>query len=149
MNQNIINVITIFASSDELCSQEPDESRNKSKLLVVSIVIMLILYTMLLLLLISNTRHITRKSKYKNFHLSFFYIMAYAIITLRIIFFGAILEFVIHQLDNGNNTLAVPSLINTIDSIATYAELILGIQQMCSMIELYLMLRFSFLYQIN
>ena len=146
MNQNIISVITILASSNEQCSEDPDESKNKSKLLVVSIVIMLILYTLLLLLLISNTRHITRKSKYKNFHLSFFYIMAYAIITLRIIFFGSILEFVIHQLDIGDNTLAVPRLINTIDSIATYAELILGIQQMCSMIELYLMLRFSFLY---
>ena len=146
MNQSIINVITILASSEVQCSDDSDESKNKSYLLIVSIIIMLILYTLLLLLLISNTRHITRKSKYKNFHLSFFYIMAYAIITLRIIFFGTILEFVIHQLDIGNNTLEVPRLINTIDSIATYAELILGIQQMCSMIELYLMLRFSFLY---
>ena len=149
MNQNILDVITILASSEVQCSDDSDESKNKSYLLIVSIIIMLILYTLLLLLLISNTRHITRKSKYKNFHLSFFYIMAYAIITLRIIFFGTILEFVIHQLDIGNNTLEVPRLINTIDSIATYAELILGIQQMCSMIELYLMLRFSFLYQIN
>ena len=105
MNQNIINVITILASSDEQCSEKPDESKNKSKLLVVSIIIMLILYTVLLLLLISNTRHITRKGKYKNFHLSFFYIMAYAIISLRIIFFGAILEFITHQLDIRDNSL--------------------------------------------
>ena len=105
MNLNTINVITILASSELQCNDDSDESKNKSYLLIVSIIIMLILYTVLLLLLISNTRHITRKGKYKNFHLSFFYIMAYAIISLRIIFFGAILEFIIHQLDIGDNTL--------------------------------------------
>ena len=79
--------------------------KTRHQTIIVSIIIMLILYTVLLLLLISNTRHITRKGKYKNFHLSFFYIMAYAIISLRIIFFGAILEFIIHQLDIGDNSL--------------------------------------------
>ena len=113
---------------------------------MASIGVILIFYSVLLLLLISNTRHIIQKQKYKNFHLSFFYIMTYLIITLRVIFFGLILEFILYHLDKRVDEKVYP-LVNTIDSIATYAELILGFQQMCSMIELYLMLRFSVLYK--
>ena len=74
--------------------------------------------------------------------------MTYVIITLRVIFFGMISEFVIYHLDKKVDEKVYPQ-VNTIDSIATYAELILGFQQMCSMIELYLMLRFSVLFKAN
>ena len=68
-----------------------------------------------------------KKEKYKNFHLTFFYIMTYAIIILRMMFFGTTVEFILYQLDKHDDEDVYP-LVNIIDSIATYAELILGFQ---------------------
>ena len=147
-HDNPASVITSLAVADgKSCSLE-DEDRNTSKIIIASIGAMLIIYILLLLFLTNNVRHIVKTEKYKNFHMTFFYLMAYAIIMARILFFGAIVEFIMYQLDSDRG-IQVPTLINTIDSIATYTELILGFQQMCSMIELYLMLRFSTLYKIN
>ena len=42
-------------------------------------------------------------------------------------FFGTTVEFILYQLDKHDNEDVYP-LVNTIDSIATYAELILGFQ---------------------
>ena len=93
--------------------------------MIGSIAAMLIMYVLLLLLLTNNMRHIIKTEKYKNFHMTFFYLMAYVIILARIFFFGTIVEFVMFQLDSKEG-LQVPILINTIDSIATYTELVLG-----------------------
>ena len=50
--------------------------------------------------------------------------------------------------DAKNQSLDPPETIDTIDNFATYTELILGIQQLNSMVELNLMLQYSRLYKV-
>ena len=112
-------------NEDQVCKLE-DENKNKWELLVVSITIMLVIYVLLLFLLCYNViQYVIRQKRYKVFHLTFFYIMSFAIVSLRIIFFSLILEFLFVA---KGKALYPPNDIGYIDNFATYTELILGIQ---------------------
>ena len=74
-----------------------------------------------------------------------FYLLSFSIIILRIAFFSLIVNFL---QDAEGKALIPPNAIGNIDNFATYTELLLGIQQLSSMIELNLMLRYSSFYKV-
>ena len=67
-----------------------------------------------------------------------FYCLSFVIIVMRLFFFSFIFSAALSS-DRARN-LADMKTQNTIDQIATYLELMLGLQQLFQMIELYLKL---------
>ena len=59
--------------------------------------IMLFFYGLLFLVAVHNTvRYVLWEKRYQNFHISFFYVLVYLIILLRVIWLSAILNVVNH-----------------------------------------------------
>ena len=141
--------ITFFDLQSPLtCTDDPnDQPQNKVTLLVVQIGVILFFYLVLLLILCYNLyAFIIGQKRYKVFHLSFFYALAFIILVSRIVFFAIILEFLSQQNPPCTD---VPYRIDIVDSFAIFFELALGIQQLFSIIELNLMLQYSWLYKTN
>ena len=65
---------------------------------------------------------------YKNFHLTYFYCMVYIVILLRIAWYILILVAIRDWDGSWVSQWGVDSGISRIDFIATYAELLIGIQ---------------------
>ena len=130
------------------CTADPnDQPQNKVTLLVVQIGIILFFYLVLLLILCYNLyAFIIGQKRYKVFHLSFFYTLSFIILVSRIVFFAIILDFLSMQQPP---CIKVPAKIDIVDSLAIFFELGLGIQQLFSIIELNLMLQYSWLYKTN
>ena len=114
--------------------------------MICQISLLLVLYGFLLLVLCYNIlKYIYGQKRYNVFHLSYFYILSVLIVTGRIAFFTWILVFLFSTDVRGEDD--VPKEIGTLDNFLTYFELSLGIQQLFSMVELQLMLRYSCLFK--
>ena len=136
-----------FTTPDNLTCTAEDEEKNEVLLLQVSIGAMVSIYVLLLSLLIHNVvQYVIRQGRYKTFHISFFYLLSFAVLSLRIVFFSMAGKFL------GEHTAGVVNEpgqnLDNVDNFATYTEMILGTQQLCSMIELNLMIRWSTLYKV-
>ena len=109
---------------------------------------MFVMYTLLIVAATHNTvRFVLRDYRFRNPHIAMFYVLVYLVCILRIIWMILILM-ALEAVPHENNDQA-DGIFYT-DIIATYLELLIGIQQIVSMIELYLMIkRTSFLVRIE
>ena len=132
--------------TDTITCTFDDEKQNSRELLVVSIIIMLSIYALLSAILLYNLyNYLIKQERYKTFHIIFFYFLSFAVIILRVAFFSLTLRFLYQVKDKAVDP---PVATDNIDNFATYFELILGMQQLCSMVELNLMIKFSSLYKV-
>ena len=69
-------------------------------------------------------KYVIKQKRYKTFHITFFYVLSFTVITLRATFFSMVLKFLIQVNDE---ELLPPGKIEDVDNFTTYFELILGI----------------------
>lgn len=102
-------------------------------------------YAGLLGVLLHNIiRFVYMQRRYRFFHIAYFYMLVTLIVLMRVIWFAFIL--IITTKDQlGELSIEQQQAIFLADVMATYLELLLGIQQACSMFELFLMIRKSVL----
>ena len=108
--------------------------------------IMLVFYAILVICALHNTvRFVLCEGRYRNFHISFFYALVFAICICRVTWLCLILKVV-----TGYSSLEPPfnasvgaesQAIFSLDVAATQLELLTGFQQSFSMYELYLMVK--------
>ena len=139
--------ITLFECRNHtVCTDDTTGKKNDVSLLIVEIAIILFFYLLQLLFLCYNTyAFLINQMRYKIFHLTFFYALSFIIVFCRIVFFALILKF-LSQHTEGED---VPQEIDIIDNFAIFFELALGIQQFFSIVELRLMLYYSWLFKTN
>lgn len=78
----------------------------------------------------------------KCLHIAYFYILTILIVALRLVWFSMILYVTCNYVDN----YSLRDPIFKVDVAATYLELLLGIQQVSQMFELYLMIKTSMMH---
>ena len=101
---------------------------------------MFVMYAILFAAAVHNTvRFLSQGERYKNFHITYFYVLVYLVIILRIVWLSFILDAISMYPDSSEKY--NPHSIFELDVIATYLELLIGIQQTGSMFELYLMIK--------
>ena len=108
----------------------PDESETRTVLLVAIIFIM-VDYTALLGYLLHNMiMYVVGQSRFKIFHISLFYVLAFVIIVLRLGVFITLFVYLLDlHVDEFSHTIEEPpAFAGKLDSIAVYFELILGMQ---------------------
>ena len=95
----------------------------------ICIVVMWISYFLLFCVLFYNTRRfLIKQLRYKFFHIVIFYVLAYFILVLRILFFGAIwLNVNAVENDKCKEETKTLNEVGVIDKLATYLELTLGV----------------------
>ena len=86
-------------------------------------------------------RFVIKQRRYKFFHIVYFYILVALIILTRVVWFA----FMLQDVEAGSKFKKADAEIGISDCLATYLELLLGIQQVSSMYELYLMIKTSIL----
>ena len=116
---------------------------------------MIILYGFLLFVATYNTYcFVFGSNRYQNFHITYFYVLVYLVVILRLLWLSLILyvidnnsSYLTFEIDSDGKTInelvsgAMKSAIYYADVVATYLELLIGIQQISSMFELYLMIK--------
>ena len=139
---------TCTANELKYCTRNPVITKPKARRAFgTCIVIMLLLYAILYAAIIHNTiRYVIMQKRYV-FHISYFYAVVIATITLRMCFFFSLLLFLINDADEAKSFTAMPNYIFYLDTYATYTSLILGLQWLCSMSELSTMISLSKLIQ--
>lgn len=101
---------------------------------------MLVLYFLIIVGAGHNIyRYVFKQQRYKSLHICYFYVLVVLIIFFRISWFSEIL-FRIKQNEKMSTFSALDKAIFYTDVIATYLEMLLVIQQVSSMYELYLMI---------
>ena len=149
MGLPFVDITFLECQSRLACSEDFQEETKKNDitLLVGSIAAVVALYLGQLWILCYNIHsYIVGQKRYKVFHLSFFYLLAFTIVVSRLVFFTVILHFLY---DVKGATVPPPHYIDHLDNFATYFELSLGIQQLFSIVELHLMLQYSCLFRTN
>ncbi len=118
-----------YTSNDqqETNYQDPSEV---NKILEISCPIMLVMYLILLSAVVYNTfRFVYKDDKYKNFYISYFYLLVYIIVAARMTWL-VLLIWVASHYEDGQSKVEnkhVAASIFYIDIVATYAELLTGI----------------------
>ena len=114
--------------------------QTKDKALEITVPIMLVFYVVLLSALLHNSiRFIFLKAQLRNLHVYYFYILVFVTVILRIIFMILILQVAIYEsCEKWDHYSDIKKAIEIIDRLATYGELLIGVQQASSMTELYL-----------
>ena len=133
-----VDITTLFSGTSS-CVDEAHKGHSctEHRVMFISIIVMLTLYGLLFIGVIFNIyRYVIRQQRFKTFHIVSFYVLTSIIIILRSIFF-AILDYRVTKEEESLFTKNIMDL----DNFATYCELTLGVQQLCSMAELYCLIR--------
>ena len=108
---------------------------------------MIVLYATMFSIAVHNTtRFVLKDARGKNFHITYFYVMVYLIIIIRVTWLSLILNTVLNYASN-HPTLeemaddGESKSIFFLDLMATYMEMLCGLQQFISMFELYQMIK--------
>ena len=106
---------------------------------------MIFLYVVLMAAAIHNiVQFVYKQRRYRFFHIVYFYILLPLIIVMRMVWFAMILSLTYKYINATNHEFeTIKENIFIFDVSATYLELLLGIQQVSSMFELYLMISVS------
>ena len=101
-------------------------------------------YFVLFMLLSYNTvKFMIKQRRYLYYQLTCFYVLAFLIVIFRVAFFSFVL-YIVHFNEESTSPEVTQRLQNTVsslDMVATYLELALGIQQCNSMMDLLLKLK--------
>ena len=109
-----------------------------------SIGIMFGLFFLLFMLLVYNiVQYVIRQRRYKIFHIMWFYIFAMTVVVLRCLCYIMLIKYLITLQNAEGPTKHVTHNIDVIDNFAAFFELILGVQQLCSVMELTQMVTLS------
>ena len=106
---------------------------------------MIFLYIVLMAAAIHNiVQFVYKQRRYRFFHIAYFYILLPLIIVMRMVWFAMILSLTYKYINATDHQFeTIKENIFIFDVSATYLELLLGIQQVSSMFELYLMISVS------
>ena len=121
----------------EVAHNYDKDDEDINKFIRIGTIIMFILYGLLLLATTYNTvKFVFGSSRYQNFHITYFYVLVYLVIILRLGWLSLILyvadneDEYVETIDD-KDILKSKTLIRTLyyfDVIATYLELLIGIQ---------------------
>ena len=115
------------------------ENKTSRDSLLICIAIILALYVILFGFILHNIcNYVIKQKRYRTFQVSYFYILAVLIVFARVIFFSMLLVVVT---DTETTSDSMSENTDRVDNYATYLELVLGVQQLSTMTELYLMVR--------
>ena len=104
---------------------------------------MFALYAILIFVVIHNViRYVIGQQRYKFFHIVYFYVLVFLCIATRVVWFAQILQitYMYDDIDTDHKYLKKEN-VWIVDDVGSYLELLLGIQQIESMFEIYLMTR--------
>ena len=102
------------------------------------------LFALLFMLLVYNiVQYVIRQRRYKIFHIMWFYIFAFTVVVLRCLCYIMLIKYLISLQNVESTTGRVTRRIDVVDNFAAFFELILGVQQLCSVMELTQMVKLS------
>ena len=89
---------------------------------------MFVMYAVLLTAALHNTyRFIWKSERYKNFHITYFYLLIYMIIILRVTWLSLMLKAAYAWPEEESMDIKLNMRISRVDIIATYFELFVGL----------------------